>query len=345
MIYGSYGYTGELITQLAAQKKLRPILAGRTEARLKKQAAQYDLPYRAFALDDPTAMADALKGVEAVVHCAGPFSHTAKPMAKACLQTHTHYLDITGEITVFERLARLDKQAKEAGIMVLPGIGFDVVPTDCVAADLKARLPDATHLELAFWGLGRASRGTMTTMVENIHPGGAIRKDGKIKTVPAAWKTKTIDFGPSKLKAVSIPWGDVSTAFHSTGIPNIIVYSAFPEQMISAMKIARLFGWLLQTGPLQRLLKARIQKMPPGPTSQQRQKGASYVWGLARNEATGETVTARLKTPDGYTLTALSAIHAVEKVLHGDFRTGFRSPSLAFGKDYVFEIEGVEKID
>src|SRR4051812_14952024 len=164
--------------------------------------------------------------VAAVLHCAGPFSHTSRPMADACLRTKTHYLDITGEAAVIESLAARDEEAKRSGVMLLPCVGFDVVPTDCLAAHLKRRLPSATRLALAIQGIGRISRGTATTMVENINRGGLIRRGGKLQSVPAAWKTREIDFGRGPRSATTIPWGDVATAFYSTGIPNIVVYAA-----------------------------------------------------------------------------------------------------------------------
>ncbi|CAM4496393.1 MAG: hypothetical protein LEGION0403_FIIPPAGN_01689 [Legionella sp.] len=38
-------------------------------------------------------------------------------------------------------------------------------------------------------------------------------------------KTRFIDFGKGEKLATTIPWGDVSTAFYTTGIPNIEVYT------------------------------------------------------------------------------------------------------------------------
>lgn len=166
-------------------------------------------------------------------------------MVESCLRTRTHYLDITGEIAVFEALAAQDGEAKAAGIMLLPGAGFDVVPSDCLAAHLKARLPSATRLILGLRGLGRTSRGTATTVVENIHRGGLVRHNGVLTPVPAAWKTRQIDLGRGLVTAVLVPWGDVSTAYYSTGIPNIEVYMALPTLLRRLMVLSRYLGWLL----------------------------------------------------------------------------------------------------
>src|SRR5512139_1306127 len=208
---------------------MKPILAGRNGEAISALATSLGLDYRIFALDDLKAIAAGLKGCDVVLHCAGPFSRTSQAMRDACLLTHTHYLDITGEIAVFEAAATCDSIARTAGIMLLPGVGFDVVPTDCLAAHLKSQLPTATHLALAFRGLGRASRGTTLTGLEGMSTGGLVRRDGKLIPVPLAWKTRHIDFGNGRgpIATITLPWGDVSTAYYTTGIPNIEVYMAF----------------------------------------------------------------------------------------------------------------------
>ncbi|HKF93851.1 MAG TPA: saccharopine dehydrogenase NADP-binding domain-containing protein, partial [Gammaproteobacteria bacterium] len=225
LIYGANGYTGALIAQLAVARGLRPILAGRGRTALAAVAGPLGLEQRVFALEDTAVLDAGLAGARVVLHCAGPFAHTARQMAGACFRTHTHYLDITGEIAVFEALAARDAEARAAGVMLLPGAGFDVVPSDCLAAHLKRRLPSATSLALGFQVLGRVSRGTATTAVENVARGGMVRRAGKLVAVPAAYKTRVIDLGRGPVTASTIPWGDVATAFHSTGIPNIEVYT------------------------------------------------------------------------------------------------------------------------
>ncbi|GIV33399.1 MAG: membrane protein [Chitinophagales bacterium] len=345
LIYGANGYTGQLIVQRALFRGLKPIIAGRNEAEIKKLAQQYQLEYRIFGLSESEAICRGLQGVKVVIHAAGPFMYTAQPMLEACLKTKTHYLDITGEIEVFERCAGYDAPAKEAGIMVMPGTGFDVVPSDCLAAHLKRRLPDAHLLQLAFASLGGGfSRGTAKTMVENLGRGGAIRKDGKIIPVPNAFKTMTIDYGDFKMQSVCIPWGDVSTAWRSTGIANIEVYMGANTRMIRAMKAANWLGWLLKTRMVKNFLKNRIDAGPPGPSEAKRKKAQSHLWGRVTNLA-GQSCTSLLITPEGYTLTALTSVHIAEKTLSGNFKTGYQTPSLAYGPDLILETEGCIRKD
>jgi short subunit dehydrogenase-like uncharacterized protein len=342
LIYGANGYTGELITRFAVERGLRPILAGRNETAVSELAARHGLEYRVFSLEEREKIDAALKEVAMVLHCAGPFSITSGPMLEACLRNRRHYTDITGEIAVFEACAAGDARAQEAGIMIMPGVGFDVVPSDCLALHLKNRLPSATHLTLAWYGVGRISHGTQATMTMNIGRGGAVRRDGKITPVPAAWKTREIDFGETTKTAVTIPWGDVSTAYHSTGIPNIEVYSVVPPQAVKMMKLSRYIGWLLATGPFQKYLQGKIP--PGGPRDEERAKGKTLLWGEAR-DAAGNGVETRQQGPEGYTTTALAALNIAEKILGGNFKPGFQTPAKAYGAELILEIEGVERQD
>jgi short subunit dehydrogenase-like uncharacterized protein len=345
LLYGSYGYTGRLIAARALERGLRPILAGRSEAPLREQAGALGLPWRAVGLDDPAALDAALAGVPVVVHAAGPFARTARPMAEACLRTGTHYLDITGEIGVFEALAARGAEAERAGVVLLPGVGFDVVPSDCLAAHLARRCPGAVRLALAFQPVGGGvSHGTATTMVENLAGGGAVRRGGRIVPVPAAYRTRRVDFGRGPVEVTTIPWGDVSTAYHSTGIPDVEVYTRVPAAARRLMVASRRLGWLLGSGPVQRFLKRRIDAAAPGPTPEQRARGRSLLWGEVE-DGRGGRAAARLETPEGYTLTAATAVAAAEEVLAGRAAPGFRTPSLAFGPDWILGFEGVRRED
>ncbi len=342
LIYGANGYTGELIAREAVRRGMKPILGGRSRNKVEPLAKELNLICRTFSLEDKTSLDYTLKEVDFVIHCAGPFSLTSRQMVEGCLRTGKHYLDITGEIAVFEALARLDEKAKKAGIMVMPGVGFDVVPSDCLAKHLKERLPAATDLVLAFYGLGRISHGTQSTMTMNIGKGGAIRRDGKITSVPAAFETREIDFGEVQKTAVTIPWGDVSTAFYSTGIPNIKVFTVVPEKQITLLKMSRYIGWLLATKPFQSILQSQIPE--GGPSEEEREKGKTYLWCKA-TDAEGNSVESRQQGPEGYKFTVLTALEIAERILQDEFCVGFQTPAKCYGSKLVLKIEGVERQD
>jgi short subunit dehydrogenase-like uncharacterized protein len=341
MIYGANGYTGRLTARFAKDHGLSPVLGGRHAEQIQPLARELGFESRVFDLADPAAAATHLHGVAAVLHCAGPFSATSRPMLDACLRARTHYLDITGEIAVFEDIHSRNQEIRDAGIVAIPGVGFDVVPTDCLAAMLKREFPSATHLKLAFKALGgKLSPGTTKTMVEGLPEGGRVRTDGRIVKVPAAYKIERIPFTENESSpAVTISWGDVSTAFYSTGIPNIEVFFGASDRQIKQMVMPAAVRWLIGLKPVQTIIKAQIARRVKGPTDEERARDEVYVYGEVRDDAE-RTVAMRLRTREAYTLTAESAVKATMKVMEGRLAPGAYTPSMAFGADYVLELEG-----
>ncbi|HUM48027.1 MAG TPA: saccharopine dehydrogenase NADP-binding domain-containing protein [Chitinophagales bacterium] len=343
LLYGANGYTGELIARYADQYNLQPILAGRSEAPLMTLSERLHLSYKVIDLKDTTALHAALSKVKLVVNAAGPFKFTAKEMVDACLQTGTHYIDINGDVAMFELLKGYDEKAQKAGIMILPGAGFDVVPTDCLALLLKNMLPDATSLKLAFAPLGGGlSHGTATTMATKLGEGGAVRKHGKIVRVPLGHKGMEVDFGMKKIFVMSIPWGDISTAHFTTGIPDIETYTRIKPSVYRMLKFQSLYNWLLRTSPVRNFISKKINQRPAGPTDEMRSKAISLVWGQATDQK-GNKATARLRGPDGYTLTMLATLLITQKILQGNFKAGYQTPASAYGEELVLEIPGVSR--
>lgn len=334
MIYGANGYTGQLIAREAVKRGHKPILAARSAAALEPLARELSLTSRVFSLGDPPALDVALAGIDAVVHCAGPFVHTSAPMVDACLRTKTQYLDITGEIAVFEAILRRGEEAARAGVALLPGVGFDVVPSDCLAALLAERMPDATELELAFYTKGGGlSRGTLRTMIEGIHEGGAIRRDGRIVRVPAAWKSKDIAFDCGSRHAMTIPWGDVSTAWHSTGIPNICVYVATSPRSVARLRMMRPLLPVLGFTPFRRLLQLAAGNKQ-GPDAQARERASVHLWGQVSKPG-APPITLTMRTAEGYRFTAEAAVASVDGILAGSVKPGAWTPSRAFGSGFA----------
>lgn len=343
MIYGANGYTGELIAREACARGLKPILAGRSREKIEALGRELGLPTRVFDLADRTQLIAELETVGLVLHCAGPFSATSAPMLEACLAAHAHYLDITGEIAVFEHAHAQGSRARAAGIVVCPGVGFDVVPTDCVAAALAQALPDANRLALGFDSKSGLSPGTAKTSVEGLGQGGKIRENGRIRRVPLAYKTRRIDFGAGEKLAMTIPWGDVATAFYSTGIPNIETYIPASPGLVKRLRRLNVIRPLLGLGLVQNLLKKKIEKSVRGPDEKTREKANTFVWGEATNAA-GETRCARVEVPNGYSLTVTASLGIVAFLLNNPVAGGAITPSKLMGADYVSRLPGAGKI-
>lgn len=337
LLYGATGYTGQLIAREAARRGLRPILAGRSPHRLEPLARELGLEWRAFPLDRID-----LSGCSVVLHCAGPFIETSAPMVDACLAAGAHYLDITGEIPVFEAIYARDSEAKGRGIALIPGVGFDVVPTDAIAALLARRMPDGTELLLAF-STSRGSSispGTLQTMVESIGEGGAIRRDGEIVRVRHAYDVREIPFPSRTRLAVTIPWGDVASAYRSTGIPNIRVYSGSSRKGVARLRAMARLAPVAAFWPVRRTLRFLASRVK-GPTEEQQRTGRIELWGRVAN-AKGEETSMTMTTPEGYTFTMLAALAVVTRVLEGSPAPGAHTPSTAFGPELALSIDGVQ---
>jgi short subunit dehydrogenase-like uncharacterized protein len=281
----------------------------------------------------------ALTGIRLVLHCAGPFSATSAPLISTCLTTGTHYLDITGEIGVLEHAHAQGQAARNAGIVICPGVGFDVIPTDCVAAKLHSALPNATHLALGFHSGSALSPGTGKTLLESLAAGGKVRKDGKIVTVPLAHKTRRIDFGNGETLAMTIPWGDVSSAFYTTRIPNIEVYTFATPALVIAARMANHVRQLLGASLVQRQLKRMFDKILMGPSGKTREATPAYVWGEVTNEA-GQVKSARIMTANGYSLTVSGALAVVEHLMQRQVHGGAYTPATLVGPDLAVQLPG-----
>jgi len=346
MIYGANGYTGRLIAREAAKRGLQPLLAGRNGDEVRALGDELGLLCRVFELTNGDEIARNLDGIDVVLHCAGPFSKTAEPMLEACLAHKSHYLDITGEIDVFALGHRAHARARDEGIVVLPGSGFDVVPTDCVAAMLKRRLPDATSLVLAFEAGGGPSPGTAKTSVEGMARGGRARINGELVDVPLAWKSRTFVRDGKSRSAMTIPWGDVYTAFVSTGIPNVETYMVVPPKTIKRLTWMRHLQPLLKMGFVQNFMKRQVERNTPGPSQQRRQDSGCYVWGEVRNAA-GKEARLALAAPNGYDLTVTASLGIAQRLLEQAQppQGGYYTPSLLMGADYVTTLPGVRLIE
>jgi short subunit dehydrogenase-like uncharacterized protein len=337
MIYGANGYTGRLVARRAAARGLPAVLAGRNAVAVGALADELGMEGAVVDLGTPAELRAALHDVAAVALCAGPFAHTAAPMIDACHATGTHYLDVTGELPVLRAVLDRAAEAGDAGVALVTGAGFDVVPTDCLAARLAGALPGATHLELAFHAPGGPSRGTATTALAAAGEGGLVRRDGALVPTPLGSPSRLVPFPSRPRRAGAVPWGDLVTAHHSTGIGDITVYSTLAGRP----------GGLMRAGP--RLLRYRVvrnlaarvvNRRPAGPSDATRAATFVEVWGEVRDRA-GRVRAAALTGPNAYDLTAASVLAAVDRLLAGAVAPGAHTPATAFGPEFLDDLDGV----
>lgn len=299
---------------------LELVIAGRTADKLQTLAAQLNVPYRVFR---PTGQAaQALLGIDVLLNFAGPFAQTAQPLMLACIQAGVDYLDITAEINVYRLAERLGAEAARAQVMLLPGVGWDVVPTDCLAVHMAQRVKNPQSLKIALQVAGSMSRGSAMSVSEIMGAGLLARVDGQLLATPDA-QAQHFDFGEGLALCAPLSFGDLVTGWHSTGVPNISMFvsvtgDAFPEGDLSLL--------------------------PDGPSGEERD--AHRARAVAEVTAADGTVARSvIETVNGYTYTPLAAVEAARRVLGGERRPGFETPAKLLGVEFAQSIAGTTITD
>jgi short subunit dehydrogenase-like uncharacterized protein len=343
LIYGAGGFTGRLLVEEARRRGLRPILAGRTAAKLRAIPSSSELSVRELPLTDPRRLERGLNGVSVVLNAAGPFSATAGPLVLACLRQGSHYLDITGEATVIESLARRDADARAAGVTVMPSIGFDVVPSDCLALHVARRAPATAALHIGLSGLALLSRGSARTIIDSLDKPTLARRNGALRGIPTS-TARSFDFGRGPSRSVAMTWGDVATAFYSTGVRDVTTYFERTAPVLIHNTAVRLWGWAVPYTPWQSLLGVMTDWLPEGPDARTRDERQAVI--VVEAEQAGRVVArARMRTPEAYTFTAQVGMAVAQRVLDGDQQPGFQTAARVFGADFVLGLPGVARED
>ncbi len=345
MLYGAYGYTGTLLAEEAVRRGHRPVLAGRSSDRLKPLADRLGLASLVLDLVDEKRLAETLLDFDLVLHAAGPFTQTSTPMVHACLASGTHYLDIAGEVMVFERLLALDTQARERGIAIIPGVGFNVLATDCLVGYVSKHISHPTHLEIATsWYTDTVSPGSVKTMIDSFPVGTLMRKDGRLVRTSVRNGRRRIRFIDRERTVLPANLGDLVTAYRTTGIPDIATFTALPAENAGFYAWAEpVFQKLFSLAPLRRVAKSWVARMMRGFEPPADQKETSHAWVFARNEG-GNVKEAWLETVNSYHFTALAGVRSAEKLLAEQPR-GAVTPALAFGADFVLGLPGTKRLD
>jgi short subunit dehydrogenase-like uncharacterized protein len=315
MLYGANGYTGALIAQHALDRGHRPVLAGRNGPEISALARRLGLPHRVVDSDDAAALQEALVDVELLLNAAGPFLHTAVPLSEACLSVGVHYLDLSNELQVFRALYGLDDRACRAGICIMPGVGFGVVATNCLARNVSEAVGGAEHLEVATRiASAQPGPGAAATMQENLPYGGWVRRSGHLVAQELFTGVTMLTFPDGPCEAMPVPTGDLEAAFRATGASNVTAYAVGPPTPdpsgvdIAGAQVQRSFGWARATS------------------------------------SDGSAATALMQTGDSYSFTRAASIRCVEETLKGSL-PGALSPASAFGADFALSIEDTARID
>jgi short subunit dehydrogenase-like uncharacterized protein len=344
VLYGASGYSGGLVARRAARCGWRPLLCGRDGEKLAALGRSLGLPHRVAALGDPAALDQAFAGARVVLNAAGPYSRTAEPVLQACLRSGAHYLDLSAEVPAIEALARRDAEARARGVMIMPAVGFDVVATDCLAMHVARRLPGAVRLAIAVTNLFFVTRGSAKTLLEAVDRG-LVRRDGALVPVPLGSRERPFDYDCGPRASINVSLADLTTAYHSTGIPNVETYTEGTPLMRALLATCRSAGWLLGSGPTQAWLAACADLLPEDPRAADGETERTMRVVAEAEDDAGRRAVSRLRTPEAYAFTPLAATAVVERVLAGDIEPGFQTPARVYGADFVLSLAGVARED
>jgi short subunit dehydrogenase-like uncharacterized protein len=339
VIYGATGHSGALVARQVAGAP-PPVLAGRDPVKLRAVAESIGTTWRAAPADDHQALRRAFAGATVVLNAAGPFSRTAMPVLDACLAVGAHYLDLSGEVLVIESLARRHRDAVERRIMVVPAVGYEVVASDCLAASVWARMPDATVLRIATTPAAWASRGSVRTLGEATRSS-FVRVDGRLREAGLGTPRHTFDFGQGPRPALGLALADLVTAYYTTGIPTIETYVEATPLVRGLVAGTRALGWLWRSAPGRAWLEATADLLPEDPSGGADPSALRMTVVAEAENAAGEIVRARMHTPEAYAFTSAAAVTAIDRVLAGAVEPGFQTPARAWGADFAREIPGV----
>jgi len=337
LVYGANGYSAQLIIENLIREGIVPVLAGRNEAAVKSVADKFKCNYKILDLSDSVVTRTAIVEFDFLLNCAGPFKFTANHLIDACIAAQTNYLDITGEIQVIEYAWSKNEDAKSAEIFIAPDVGFDVIPTDCLAKNLFNILPDAISLKLGLLTKrGKISRGTLLTTLEMLAELGKIRKDGKIIDSKIGEFSYQIIRDNFKFNGISIPWGDVSSAYYSTGIKNITVFLGVSRKMFKYKKLTNFTRNIISSQFINNLVARSIKKKITGPTLSERNNAETFLWGKVENK-NGDSIENCYQVMEGYNSTQKGAVDIIKKVLEEPNLSGTKTPSMIMGHDYFDE--------
>ncbi len=339
VLYGATGYTGRLVTGELRRRGAPHVLSGRDAGKLEKLAAGHDATVRAVALDDDAGLRSLLADASVVINCAGPFTVAGDGLARAAVATRTHYVDSTGEQpfirAIFERHGA---DAERAGVALVPALGFDYAPGDCIAhLTARGREPlEDLVVAYAVEGFG-ASRGTMRSTLAIMGGSQAVYEDGHWRDESPRAERASFDFGPpiGRCPVVRYPAGEVITVPRHTRTRRVTTLltagtvALHPALAGVVPYTVPAMAKALRT-PLRGLLEHAVDALPEGPGEDARRAAAFTIVAHARGED-GRGARGVVRGTDVYGLTAVALVHGAETMAGAGYdRAGALGPAAAF---------------
>lgn len=171
VIYGATGFTGRLVAEYLASEYGKDIawaMAGRSEDKLKSVrdeiGAPSDTPLVVADASDPASLKAMAERTRAVITTVGPYQLYGEALVKACVETGTDYVDLSGEPAwMHDIIGAYTDKAKASGARIVHSCGFDSVPFDLGVYFLQQHVKETTGKPLSrIKGRVRAMKGTFS---------------------------------------------------------------------------------------------------------------------------------------------------------------------------------------
>lgn len=336
MIYGASGFTAHLILERIKDVDLNVVLGGRSQEKMMQLSRKHEYPTRIFSLEDENEVAKNLDGIDLVVNCAGPFIFTAEPLAIGALRCGCDYFDINGEVDVFYKLFKFRHVAEARQVSLLPGLGFDIAPSDCLAARLAKDINHPASLLLVIWPKGtRPTHGTLKSAFFRSQRKFNLKgQESGLEGVPKISKFIDLEIKGEIVKCIRAPLADLLTSRVSTGIKDIRTYLVLSQELGSAARIAHYFTPLGKIGFIKNRILRAIESRPSGPSKKQQQSGSALIYAEVKDED-DQSLRAIMHTPEPYVYTSQLIINGIREWQRNGLKGGFLTPSQAFGAGFA----------
>lgn len=314
-VYGATGFTGGLIARELKGLGADFLIAGRDRGKLEALSEELGgVPFVAASLDDPAGLREMLEPCSVVAACAGPFTLHGETLVEAAVDTGTHYLDTTGEQPFMQMVFdRYGERARDAGVTLVSGMGFDYAPGDLIAALTAEGMGPLDEIVIAYCVHGFApTHGTALSGLEIMRGGDVVWANGDWRRAPRSADGGRWHFPDpiGEQRMLRYPAGEqitvprhVQTARVRTLLNGMVVP---PRLMPLATATSPLLGATMRT-PLRRAMGALIRRLPAAPSEKSRQRCRFTISCEARSEAGARRGTVR--GGDVYGLTAASIAH------------------------------------
>src|SRR5215218_8842804 len=282
VVFGATGYTGRLTAERLVAQGERPVLAGRSEARLGELSDRLGgLEWRTADVDRPGSVFALAEPGDVLLSTVGPFKRWGVPAVRAAIAAPAIYLDCTGEPAFIRRVFDdYGAAARRAGATLLTAMGYDFVPgTLAGALALEEAGEAATRVDVGYYALGGGpgslSRGTRASLAGVAFDEGFAFRDGGLRGVRAAERVRDFTVRGTARPAVSVGGGEHFTLPAAyPGLREVNVYLGW-------------FGGLAKVVQASSLASS-IVTLVPGVASVLR-LGAGALAGMAGGPAAGTT--------------------------------------------------------